>query len=248
MNIPTMETDMTNDLKDKTLLIAGGASGAGLALARQAISRGASVHIIGRSQEKLAKAKITLGDAITTHALDITNEKQVKALAGSLGPVDHLVTTAADLAFKPFLQLSDEDITRSFGAKFWGPVYLTRHLVAKLAKGGSITFVSGSAAYKATPGGSIVAAVNAALDGLARTLSLELSPLRVNIVSPGIFDSPTWAFLDNETRRQTLEGIGASLPARRVGSEDEIADAILFLIGNGFATGTILQLDGGANA
>jgi NAD(P)-dependent dehydrogenase (short-subunit alcohol dehydrogenase family) len=239
---------MTQSLEGKTVLIAGGASGAGLALAKQVAANGAKVHIVGRSAEKLERAKAALAGNIVTHVADIGVEADVKALAGKIQKLDHLVTTAADLVFKPFVELDDADISRILASKFWGPVYLVRHLASKLAEGGSITFVSGSAAYKAAPGGSVIAAANASLDGLARTLALELAPTRVNVVSPGIFDGSTWDFLDDATRKQTLDSIGQSLPTGRVGSVDEIADAVLFVIRNGFATGTVLQIDGGVNA
>lgn len=134
------------------------------------------------------------------------------------------------------------------GPKFWGPVYLVRHLEKRLSEDASVTFFSGSAAYKASSGGSIVAALNAALDGLARTLALELAPVRVNVISPGIVDSPVWDFLPPAARGNALASIGASLPRGRVGTVDELADAAMFVMGNGFTTGTVLQIDGGTNA
>ncbi|MDE4920539.1 MULTISPECIES: SDR family oxidoreductase [Cupriavidus] len=97
------------------------------------------------------------------------------------------------------------------------------------------------AAYKANAGASIVAA----LDGLARTLAVELAPIRVNVVSPGVVDSPTWDFLPSDARASVLHGIGAGLPVGRVGTASELAQAGRFLIANGFATGTVLQIDGG---
>ncbi|OHV78705.1 hypothetical protein LCM4573_26380 [Rhizobium sp. LCM 4573] len=239
---------MSIKMKDKVVVVAGGASGAGLAVSRRAVAEGAQVHIIGRSPSNLGRAQGELGASVRTHVADLTVEADVESVIAAIPAIDHVVTTAADLAFKTFLQLDDADIERSFGAKFWGPVYLVRHAAPKLNAGGTITFVSGSAAYKATAGGSAVAAANAALDGLARTLALELAPTRVNVVSPGIFDSPTWDFLDNDLRKQTLESFGASLPIGRVGTVEEVADAVFFFMSNGFATGTVLQIDAGANA
>jgi len=169
-------------------------------------------------------------------------------LRRGIGSVDHLVTTAADLTFKPFLELSAEEVGRILGTKLLGPMNLVRHLASKFEDGASVTFVSGSAAYKATVGGSVVAAGNAALDGLARTLALEIPHVRFNVVSPGVFDGGTWNFLDEDTRQTVLENIGRSLPRGKVGTAAEVADAIQFFMTNGFATGTVLQLDGGANA
>jgi len=239
---------MSIELDQKIIVIAGGSTGIGLELARQAVQAGAQVQLLGRSAEKLALAQAALGPQITTHCADIGVEAEVEALARAIPHVDHVVTTAAALTFKPFMNTSDAEINEMLGSKFWGPLYLVRHLVPRMPKGGSITFYSGLAAYKANPGASIVAAVNAALDGLARTLAVELAPIRVNVVSPGVVDSPTWDFLPPETREGALGSIGDALPVGRVGSVRELADAGLFLMGNGFATGTVLQVDGGANA
>ncbi|MBW9051038.1 SDR family oxidoreductase [Rhizobium mesosinicum] len=234
-------------LEKKKILVAGGTSGAGLAFVRKVAAEGAIVHVVGRSEERLAKAR-TYSPNVRPHVADITNEAQVAALADEIGHIDHLVSTAAEIAFKPFPELSDEDILRSLGAKLWGPIYLARHFASRLSTHGSMTFVSGSAAYKAVPGGAAIAMANAALDGLARTLALEFAPMRVNVVSPGAFESSTWDFLEQDVRQETMVDMGRALPLGRVGTENEIADAILFLVRNGFATGSVLQIDGGANA
>lgn len=239
---------MSQFLQGKTVVVAGGSSGIGLELVRKAVAAGAHVHVVGRSAEKLALVQANLGAGVTTHCADIGAETEVQAIANSISTVDHLVTTAAALAFKPFMETTADDIGLMLGSKFFGPINLVKALVPKMAKDGSITFYSGLAAYKASAGASIVAAVNGALDGLARTLALELAPVRVNVVSPGVVDSPTWDFLPADAKAGVLQGIGESLPVGRVGSASELAEAGLFLMSNGFATGSILQIDGGANA
>ena len=236
------------ELKGKSIAIAGGSSGAGLAVAVQAAREGATVHLIGRSTARLEKARLKVEGTVHTHALDIANEPDIAMLRAEIGQLDHLVTTAADLTFKPLLELSNAEIDRMLASKFWGPIHLVRHFAPVLSMSGSITFVGGSAAYKASAGASVVAAANAALAGLARTLALELAPVRVNVVSPGVFDGGTWDFLPAEVRSPTLREIGSGLPIGRVGTAEEVADAILFFVRNGFATGTVLPLDGGADA
>jgi NAD(P)-dependent dehydrogenase (short-subunit alcohol dehydrogenase family) len=239
---------MSVNLENKVVVIAGGSNGIGLELAKQAIVLGAHVHIVGRSADRLAFAQASLGAGVTTHCADIGVESEVEALSRAIPKVDHLVTTAAALVFKPFLETTRADIDAMLGSKLLGPIHLVRHLAPRLASDGSITFYSGLAAYKANAGASIVAAVNAALDGLARTLAVELAPIRVNVVSPGVVDSPTWDFLPSDARAGVLQGIGEGLPVGRVGTASELAQAGLFLMANGFATGTVLQIDGGANA
>lgn len=239
---------MSLNLENKVILVAGGSSGIGLALVKQAVSLGAHVHVVGRSTEKLALVQASLGSSITTHCADIGIECEVEEIARTIPVVDHLVTTAAALVFKPFLETSRADIDSMLGSKLIGPINLVKHLAPRMPHSGSITFYSGLAAYKANAGASIVAAVNGALDGLARTLAIELAPIRVNVVSPGVVDSPTWDFLPADTRSGALGSIGDALPVGRVGTITELANAGLFLIANGFATGTVLQIDGGANA
>ncbi len=242
------DSDMVNSLRRKTVVIAGGSSGMGLALARKAATEGAHVHILGRSVEKLIAAKAIVGGDVHTHIADIGVENDAQRVAAEIPHVDHLVITAAELVFKPFEEMTDAEISTMLSAKFWGAVYLVRHLTPRLTRDASITFFSGSAAYKASVGGSIVAALNGALDGLSRTLALELAPVRVNVVSPGVVDSPVWDFLPPAAREGAMASIGAGLPRGRVGTVDELADAALFLMGNGFTTGTVLHVDGGTNA
>jgi NAD(P)-dependent dehydrogenase (short-subunit alcohol dehydrogenase family) len=239
---------MENSMKGKIVLIAGGSSGMGLAIARKAAAAGALTHIVGRNPAKLAAAAAAIRGHVQTHVADISRDNDVVQLAAALDRVDHVVVTAADLAFKPFHKLSDADINLMLASKFWGAVRLVRHFAPRLPKSGSITFFSGSAAYKAAVGGSIVAALNGALDGLARTLALELAPVRVNVVSPGVVDSPSWDFLTEPTRSQVLDTMGSALPVGRVGTMDELADAAMFVMRSGYTTGTVLQIDGGANA
>jgi short chain dehydrogenase len=166
------ESKVDQQLNGKVVLIAGGSSGMGLALGKKAASLGAEVHIVGRSSARLAAAVGAIGHGVVAHRADIGVESDVRAMADKLSAVDHLVTTAASLTFKPFAQIDDSDIERSLRSKLWGPVYLVRHLAPKLAKDGSITFYSGIAAYKATWGLSITAAVNVALDGLNARMGL----------------------------------------------------------------------------
>ena len=238
---------MESSLKGKSVLVAGGSSGMGLAVATKAAALGATVHIVGRSPERLAEAKTAINGDVVTHHADISVASDVAALAENIQQVDHIVTTAADLTFKPFIQISDAEIESTFAAKFWGAVYLVRHFASRIPSNGSVTFFGGSAAYKALAGASIVAAVNAALDGFARTLALELAPVRVNVLSPGVVETPAWGFLPEKDRAELLKTIGAGLPVGRVGRPEERADAAIFLMGNGYATGTVLQLDGGTN-
>lgn len=228
------------------VVILGGSSGIGKELARQAIRRGAIVHVIGRSRERLKECVDELGRNVDTHQADIANEADVKRVFGEITRIDHLVTTAADLTFKPFLDLTDSDIAAMLGSKFWGPIYAVRHAARQMARDGSITFFSGVAAYKGSPGASIVAMLNAGLEGFMRTLAVELSPIRVNVVSPGIVDTPIWNQMGPEKKTAYFDEIAGSLPVKRVGTPEDLAQAALALMENGFISASVVHVDGGA--
>jgi len=236
----------------ETVLIVGGSSGMGLALARSLLADGSAVVIAGRSSERLAQARAALGDVgdvgnLGTIAADITREDDVIRLFGECGPLDHIVSTAADIegAYELLPDLELAAARRVFDSKFFGPWLLAKHGRTRLAPEGSITFTSGIAAYRPAPRGSVVAGANGALASLAYALAVELAPIRVNIVSPGWVDTPIWQHVAGAEAPARLDAMAQKLPVGRVGRPADIADGIRFLMRNGYATGSVLHLDGG---
>ncbi|MEI1249541.1 SDR family oxidoreductase [Rhizobium aouanii] len=231
------------------IVIVGGSSGMGLALAARLLGEGAVVTIAGRSEDGLAAARRDLGEhpKLKTHAADISREEEVAALFRTSGPVDHIVSTAADIegAYQLLPSIELAAAQRVVESKFYGPLLLAKYGAAHLPPSGSITYTSGVAAYRPAARGSVVAAVNAALEGLVRALAVELAPIRINAVSPGWVDTPIWSFVAGDAKQATLDAMAERLPAGRIGRPDDIADAIRFLIGNGFTTGAILHVEGG---
>ncbi|RUM26803.1 SDR family oxidoreductase [Rhizobium vallis] len=236
-------------IEDAKVLIAGGSSGMGLALAMRLLEEGASVIIAGRSQDRLAAARRHLADhpKLETRAINISREEEVAALFRNSGPIDHIVSTAADIegAYQLLPSLELAAAQRVVESKIYGPLLLAKHGAAHLPPSGSITYTSGVAAYRPAARGSVVAAVNAALEGLVRALAVELAPIRINAVSPGWVDTPIWSLVAGDAKQAMLEAMAERLPAGRVGKPEDIADAIRFLMGNGFTTGTILHVEGG---
>ncbi|TIQ30842.1 MAG: SDR family oxidoreductase [Mesorhizobium sp.] len=237
------------DMDNRKILIVGGSSGMGLALARRCLDEGAAVVIAGRGEAKLnaARDELSRPARLETAVVDISREAEVAALFERIGRLDHIVSTAADIegAYRLLPEIELEAAQRVVESKFYGPLLLAKHGAPKLSANGSLTFVSGIAAYRPAARGSVVAAVNAALEGLVRALAVELAPIRVNAVSPGWVDTPIWRLVAGDGKDETLAAMAKRLPAGRVGRPQDIADALRFLIGNGFTTGTTLHVEGG---
>lgn len=231
------------------VIVVGGGSGMGLAVVKRCLAASEKVIVVGRNQERLKRAREALGEpaALETVMVDVTQEAQVADLFQHVGRLDHIVSTAADIegAYEPLPSLELRSAQRVVESKFYGPLLLAKYGAPMLADTGSITFTSGIAAYRPSARGSVVAAVNAALEGLVRALALELAPIRVNAVSPGWVDTPIWTFVAGDQKDEILSGMAKRLPVGRVGQPEDIADAIRFLMGNTFTTGTILHVEGG---
>lgn len=232
-------------MQNKKIVIIGGSSGIGLETAKQVISLGAEVVIASRSEDKLHKAKEMLGPRAAIYVLDTSDEQQVKSFFEKVGPYDHLIVSAAETSGGSFLQLETDQARKLFENKFWGQYYAAKYGASQLSTEGSITLFSGVVAYKPMIGSSALGAVNAAVSNLGQTLALELAPIRVNVVSPGIIDTPSRSKMPENTRNQFYDTVAHKLPVKRVGLAEDVARGVIYLIQNQFVTGTVLHVDGG---
>jgi len=229
-------------LKGKKVVVVGGSSGIGLATAELAKREGAEIIIASRNAERLKAAAEKIG--VAAIPTDVTSDESVAGLFKNVGPVDHVVVTAAQLRTGPFKTVSMDDVRATMESKFWGAWRVAR--AADIRADGSLTLVSGYLSVRPRPGAAIVGAVNGALESLTRGLALELAPVRVNAVSPGTIDTPIRATMPEAARREMLTKTAAALPVGRVGEGDDIAKQILTFMTLGFATGSVVYIDGGA--
>ena len=231
-------------LKDQTVLIVGRGSGLARAIALAARDDGAHVIAAGRNAQALSAA-YDGEPGISTEMVDLTDEASIAALGGRLDALDHVVSTASARARGRLADLDRDAIRLSFDTKVIGPLMLAKHLAPRMSKGGSFTLFSGVAAAKIAIGTMGVAITNAAADTLARSLALELAPIRVNAISPGVIDTGAWDAFGEQGKADYFAGISARNPARRIGTTDDIAQAVLFALTNTFLTGQTLHVDGG---
>lgn len=233
-------------LEGRRIVVLGGSSGIGLATAQAAAAEGATVVIGSSRQERIDAALATLPEGAQGHALDLGDPAAVQGLFAGLGHFDHLVFTAGEtLQIAPLSETDPAAAQRFFRLRYWGAYFAAKYGSPSLRAGGSIVFTSGSAGRRPRAGWSLGASICSAMEGLTRALAVELAPIRVNIVAPGLVKTPLWAGM-REAERETLYArAGQSLLVGHAGEADEIAQAYLYLMRQTYGTGEVLVVDGG---
>ncbi len=234
---------MGDALRDKTVMVVGRGSGIARAVALLAQSEGARLVVAGRDKAKLESA-YTGGD-ITAEFVDITDDQSIAALADRVGAVDHVVSTASARARGNLGELDRHRLQLSFDTKVIGPTMLAKYFASQVKPGGSFVLFSGVHAFKHNVGYLGVGITNGAVDFLARWLAVELAPIRVNAISPGVIDTGAWDALGDDGKRDYFQHIADGNPVGRIGTPDDVANAVMFAMTNTFMTGMTLKVDGG---
>lgn len=236
---------MPRSLKDASVVVIGGSSGIGLATAKAALAEGARVSITGRSAERLRAARAELGNAARAVALDAADEAGMRDFFGALDAVDHVFSTAGELVKDTRLEPETAAVRPSMDVRFFGSLYCAKYAAPKMNGRGSITFMSGTGALRPLEGAAVAMASCGAVEAFARALAVDLAPIRVNAIQPGFVDTPMLAGVLGEKKDEILAAVARRLPVRHVGTPEEIADAVLFLMKNDYVTGITLPIDGG---
>ena len=235
-------------LKDQHVVVVGGSSGIGFAVAAGAAAEGARVTIASSSPAKVEAAAARLGNAGAGFTVNVTDKADVERAFSGLGSIDHLVFTAGDWGGPRRGALKDLDLDVApslFAVRFWGATAVVKAALPKLAPEGSITLTNGMIAHRPRPGSAVSSAMAGAVEHLARGLAVELAPIRVNCVCPGLIRTEVWDSIPADTREERLKEMTKTQPIPRVGAAEEAAQAYLFLMTCGYATGQVLKVDGG---
>jgi NAD(P)-dependent dehydrogenase (short-subunit alcohol dehydrogenase family) len=229
------------------IVLLGGTSGIGLAIARQAAQAGAAVTIASRRPESLRRALDQLPAGVRGHVVDASSSQAVTGFFDRVGEFDHFAYTAAEnLTGAPFAAYTVADAQAFFGLRLFHALDAVRLAVPYLSSAGSITLTSGTAAFKGGPGWTLGCAVSGAMVSAARSLAAELAPIRVNVVAPGVLRSPLWSSMSEEDREVMYAEVGGALPLGRVAEPDDAARAYLALMDQDYVTGVVSVVDGGA--
>jgi NAD(P)-dependent dehydrogenase (short-subunit alcohol dehydrogenase family) len=240
-----MSIAMHASLEGAHVVVFGGSSGIGLATAAAAKAHGARVTLAGRTRSKLDAAAREIGGARTVVA-DIADRTSVEAVFAGMERVDHLVITAGSFTAGRLADSDPDHLLAALQERIAGPLYAIKAALPLMPPTGSIVLTGGQLSDRPSGHGtSVLAAAVRGVEALARSLALELKPIRVNVVSPGFVDTPLFDVFGPDGRHEVLTQTAATLPGGRIGRADEIAQAVTFLFTNGYVNGEILHVDGG---
>jgi NAD(P)-dependent dehydrogenase (short-subunit alcohol dehydrogenase family) len=222
-------------------IIVGGTQGIGLELARALAARGDRVAIAGRDAGRAQATAKALGENVTGLAVDLSRPKDIRASLAGAGSIRHVVIGAIQ---RDMNNVRDYDIDRALNLvtlKLVGYTEVVHALLPNLTTDASIVLFGGLAKDRPYPGSTTVTSVNGAVATMVHTLAVELAPIRVNAIHPGIVgDSPAWA-----EKQEALDRAIARTPTRRLATMRDVAGAALFLLDNQSINGVNLNVDNG---
>lgn len=231
-------------LRGKKVVVIGGTSGIGLAVAGAALADGAKVVVASSNQANVDTAVKELGSGASGAALDVKNEGDLKRFFGDVGSFDHLVYTAGDWGPRGSVAFADIDLAaaaNAFTIRFWGALAAIKHGHGQIVTGGSVVLTDGLLGHRPQKGAAVMSAMLGGIEHLTRSLAVELAPLRINAVCPGLILTDR----NKKIPEEMLKRWTGTAPLPRAGEPAEVAEAYLYLMRGGFTTGQVLFVDGG---
>jgi len=234
-------------LVGKRVLVIGGGSGIGYAVAEAALRDGAKVMVASTNAQRVgaAAAKLMADSA----QLDVTDEAGVEAFFAGHGAFDHIAFTAGDWGGLRGVRLADLDLEQArniFNVRFWGALTVAKHAAKVLPPGGSYTITDGTLAHLPQKGTVMSTAAAGAIEFLTRALAVELAPIRVNAVCPGMIRTEVWNAIPEERREASFTQMTKNQLIPRIGEVAEASEAYLYLMRGGYTTGQVLYVEGGS--
>jgi NAD(P)-dependent dehydrogenase (short-subunit alcohol dehydrogenase family) len=239
---------LNRSFERQRIIIVGGTSGFGMAIAKAVSAEGASVIVASSRKANVDRALNELPPGAEGHVLDVTQESAVADFFSTVGEFDHLVFTAGEtLDIGEFAMLNLERARQFFEIRFWGAVTATRYAAKRIRSTGSIILTNGLAGLRPQKGWVMVAAIMGALEAATRALAIELAPVRVNLVCAGLVRTELWRTMNESDRNNLFESVGQALPVGRIGEPEDLAETYLYLMRERFSTGAMIVVDGGGS-
>jgi len=238
---------IVSSLTDKTVVVAGGSEGIGMAVAIAARDRGADIVILGRSKPKLASALDRLGSQARGIDVDIADRDGVSRAISTVDTIDHVYIAAGAFVAGSILEGDIDAYRRAIDVRIWGSAYLIRASAPMMRRGGSFVLTGGLASSRPHAGAWVTSVATAAAEQMARAVCLELAPLglRANAVSPGWTDTPMWDGVLGDQKEARLRAVRDQIPTGQVARPEEVASAVILLFENGAVNGEVIHVDGG---
>jgi NAD(P)-dependent dehydrogenase (short-subunit alcohol dehydrogenase family) len=232
-------------LSGRRIALLGGTSGIGLAAARLALQADATPIAVGRAPERVAAVQRELA-GVQAVALDVADEQALRAFFDDAGVVDHVFVTVGAPHYALLAELDLDEAGRAIADGVTTMLSVARCATEHVDPRGSVTFMGGTGARRPSPGLTVTGGAVGAAEALIRGLAVELAPIRVNAVAPGVVRSDLWREMSEEDRSAMYDSLSEALPVGRVGEVGDIAETFLYLMRNGYSSGTIVTVDGGS--
>lgn len=233
-------------LENTNVLVIGGTSGIGLGVAHAVADRGAIPFVASRRQASVGRALAELPGGARGATIDLTDPSALGRLADDVGEIDHLVYTAGEPLELPSLADTTPAVANSFfQTRFIGALSAARVFGPRLRSGGSITLTSGTAAWNPSYG-ALPSSLCGAMNALTTALAVELAPVRVNAVAPGMIRTPLWDEMPEADRTALYDREVQRIPLRRIGEVADAVRAYVYCMEQAFSTGIVITVEGGS--